>query len=438
MSIHEPDHPNLPFVVDSNGIPRYLGHHPQPRMMSMYSPMFAADDLIPESQWEEFEDPLPPGFKIKDQDGKGACFPAGTRIRMADDSERRIEDVQPFERVVTAEGNIGCVIRTMQRFESDAVYHIKFKPLSSPWETYSSLGFSALLTRLQCKSLPGLRATAEHPILTKRGYVRADELRSDDYVAHPRGNLEEGPSHHKIHWWPIESVIRKDFQGVVYNLEVGGDHSYVAEGVGVHNCNGHAAATSLELARYVEGLDYVELSAWFIYSILCNGIDMGSSIGSALQLIQDQGCCPDTEVPYATINPRKLSAQAHTDAARFKATIAGALTSPEAVMTAVQRRIPINASICVGARFNNVDSNGIAPEGWGWDNHAIAHWGGAKKVNGVWYVKFINSWTAQWGINGCAWRRLDTCRGGSFEAYGVLAVMFDPEAQNNPPIIKVA
>ena len=275
MSIHEPDHPNLPFVVDSNGIPRYLGHHPQPRMMSMYSPMFGTDDLIPESKWEEFEDPLPPGFTIKDQDGKGAC-------------------------------------------------------------------------------------------------------------------------------------------------------------------NGHAAATSLELARYVEGLDYVELSAWFIYSILCNGIDMGSSIGSALQLIQDQGCCPDTEVPYATINPRKLSDQAHTDAARFKATIAGALTSPEAVMTAVQRRIPINASICVGARFNNVDSNGIAPEGWGWDNHAIAHWGGAKKVNGVWYVKFINSWTAQWGINGCAWRRLDTCRGGSFEAYGVLAVMFDPEAQNNPPIIKVA
>jgi hypothetical protein len=43
-------------------------------------------------------------------------------------------------------------------------------------------------------------------------------------------------------------------------------------------CNGHAAASSLEDARYIAGMGYLPLSAWLVYAKLCNGIDRGSSI----------------------------------------------------------------------------------------------------------------------------------------------------------------
>jgi hypothetical protein len=50
------------------------------------------------------------------------------------------------------------------------------------------------------------------------------------------------------------------------------------------------------------------LSAWYVYAILCNGVDRGASIGEALNLVTARGTCLDASVPHGTINPRKLSA----------------------------------------------------------------------------------------------------------------------------------
>ena len=202
-------------------------------------------------------------------------------------------------------------------------------------------------------------------------------------------------------------------------------------------CNGHAADLSLELARYVAGYSFVRLSAWYVYAILCNGVDRGSSIGDALTLIQNDGCAPFDLVPYGTINPRKLSPEAHGAAGRFKAVIAGMLDSREAIATAVQRRVPINGSICVGMGFGP-DASGTVAEGIGWDNHAICHWGGMRKFKGCWQVKWQNSWTPQWGVGGMAWRWLDGCIGRSSEFYGVRAVAPDPLAKDDAPPAKVA
>ncbi len=96
------------------------------------------------------------------QGARGSCFPKGTLIRMADGSERRIEDVRCQDRVLTAEGNIGTVYRTMVRQEKDSV------------------------VRLQIWGHNHLRLTAEHPILTRRGYVAAGDLVPGDWVAMPR------------------------------------------------------------------------------------------------------------------------------------------------------------------------------------------------------------------------------------------------------------
>jgi len=40
------------------------------------------------------------------------------------------------------------------------------------------------------------------------------------------------------HWRKVEQITPVDYEGYVFNLEVEGDHSYIADGVGVHNCVG--------------------------------------------------------------------------------------------------------------------------------------------------------------------------------------------------------
>lgn len=97
-----------------------------------------------------------------DQGPDGACFPAGTLVRMIDGSHKPIDKIDLHDVVVTAEGNAGPVVQTMTRQAEG-------------------------LVRVKLRGNNALSCTAEHPILTKRGYVPAAELNPDDYVAQTRG-----------------------------------------------------------------------------------------------------------------------------------------------------------------------------------------------------------------------------------------------------------
>jgi hypothetical protein len=94
-----------------------------------------------------------------DQGSEGACLKPGTLIRMADGSHKPIDEVRLLDRVVTAEGRQGAVLATFVRFNADGMVKV---------------------------ALTGhrhLALTGNHPLLTSRGYVRADELRLGDEVA---------------------------------------------------------------------------------------------------------------------------------------------------------------------------------------------------------------------------------------------------------------
>lgn len=202
-------------------------------------------------------------------------------------------------------------------------------------------------------------------------------------------------------------------------------------------CNGHAAATGAEMIRYVAGMPYIPLSAWYVYSILCNGIDRGSQILDALELLESKGVAPESDVQYGIINPRKLTAAAHTDAARFKVEIGSRMTTAAEIVSAVLRREPINLAVCVGAGFNNLSSEGIVPLGRGFCNHAIAVGFGLKKSkSGVWLVKMINSWTTSWGQGGFGWLEVErVVRASAFEAYHLRAIADDTADNTGPPIL---
>lgn len=105
-----------------------------------------------------------------DQGQEGACFPAGTFIRMADGSHKKIEDVRTLDEVVTAEGRTGRVLQTMVRRGSELV-HINLRG-----------------------HLRAFASTPEHPVLVQRNigsrrkkteatlYLPADEIKVGDRV----------------------------------------------------------------------------------------------------------------------------------------------------------------------------------------------------------------------------------------------------------------
>src|SRR5262249_60509000 len=47
-------------------------------------------------------------------------------------------------------------------------------------------------------------------------------------------------------WRKVRAIEYESFAGHVYNLSVSGDESYVAEGIGVHNCTANAIAGAIE------------------------------------------------------------------------------------------------------------------------------------------------------------------------------------------------
>lgn len=144
----------------------------------------------------------------------GSCFPAGTLIRMADGSEKRIEDVRCLDEVLSAEGNARIVLSTMVR------------------------QYSGELTSITTVDGNSVQATPEHPIRTPDGYKPIAELKNGDAVAIANSMA--------IEWSLLSLTGGQSFSGWVYNLHVADDESYVANGIGVHNCVGFGTHTAAD------------------------------------------------------------------------------------------------------------------------------------------------------------------------------------------------
>jgi hypothetical protein len=202
-------------------------------------------------------------------------------------------------------------------------------------------------------------------------------------------------------------------------------------------CNGHAAALGAEVIRWTSGAPHVPLSAWYVYSILCGGIDRGSAILDALDLLQSKGDAPESEVQYGLINPNRLTAQAHTAAAHYKMEIGSRISTPQEIGSAIQRRQVINLAVCVGNSFNNLNGDGVPGLGRGFCNHAVFVGGGMKRdKGGKWLGKMANSWTTAWGLNGFCWLPIDYVPTASaFEAYTLRAPFDDTADITDPPVL---
>ena len=146
------------------------------------------------------------------------CFLPDTKVTMADGSLKNIQEVQIGEKVVGRNGEISPVL---------GIHRPSVKESAGGNKVYAFNGGRFFVT-------------AEHPFLTTEGWKAIDPVISKE--KHPEissiAHLKVGDTlitdHGKV---VINSITSKevDPDTTVYNLILGGDHTYIADGYVVHN-----------------------------------------------------------------------------------------------------------------------------------------------------------------------------------------------------------
>ena len=163
--------------------------------------------------------------------GENYCFVKGTRVLMADGTYKPIEEVKVGDRVINAKGDEDTVVKTFQH-----LYTGKLVELQSE---------SILSQKLIC--------TANHPVFfCKRGtaprIIPAEDLNpARDFLIRPQAGEPYG------FVFRFTKAITSAAGIAVYNLEVENDHSYIAEGVAVHNCE-HLQVPSMSKGKILDAI----------------------------------------------------------------------------------------------------------------------------------------------------------------------------------------
>jgi hypothetical protein len=305
--------------------------------------------VIPRQEADQFvgKVTLQPFAGILNQGRVGSCFPAGTSIRMADGSEKPIEDVRVSESVLTAEGRVGTVTDTMVRPYTGKLIKII---MGNDWY---------------------VRCTPEHPILTNTGYLEAQYLRSYHKVALPGLGYEPG-------WFSPLAFMHDDFVGDVFNIEVEGDHSYVAEGIGVHNCASEASSGALITTRVAAGLPHITVNPYFVYHHVSGGRDQGSTIGDNLRFLREKGVVPESVYPRSRGWQARPPAEAYDAALGLRILEYYDIRTLDEVITALVKGFPVvyGANGHAVYKCAHVPNTGLDVNSWGtqWKNGGFGVW----------------------------------------------------------------
>ena len=351
---------------------------------------------------------------VQDQGQCGSCFPKGAKVSIGSGLVKNIEDIVIGDVVVSAEGNRRAVTNT-----------------------YKQLVNERLMT-LQTEGGFKVTGTDRHPILTKRGYICLHTLNNADEVAtFGNGSLV---------WRKIVGIVRGPtaFEGEVYDLRVAEDASYVANGIGVHNCWDFSGTDICTSAMYKAGILKNDGTP---QNYLCQQYTLDCG--------KNGGCDGDDNVtvtawakltglptqaaygPYTASSGRCKSTTAMT---LYKLADSGFCTTTDQQGVAATQDIK-NAMVAYGPIGSGVDAsrfdsytNGVL-SGTG---HSIDHdivlvgWDDTKGKAGAWLLR--NSWNTSWGIQGYMWIEYGAYDVGT-EAIWAVATPVTPPTPPTPILI---
>ena len=180
--------------------------------------------------------------------GEGSCCVSGTKITTSA-GIKDIETIVDNERVLTHKGKFEPVINTMSRWVDEDVYsiHTTMNGLTPVILTREHPVF--ILPRKEV--LKSGKKVLEKFNLHNCKWVKDEEECSSDYVVHPlnfsdhtNGSANKGLRYINTTnsvkkgnylFLPIKKIVKHRYTGMVYNLEVEHDNSYVTDFI-VHNC----------------------------------------------------------------------------------------------------------------------------------------------------------------------------------------------------------
>ena len=248
-----------------------------------------------------------------------------------------------------------------------------------------------------------------------------------DQIGEQSPRFEETDS---LVWRRVHKIDRESHSGWVYNIEVADDHSYVAEGIGVHNCNASATVGGIHNVRDMAGHKHVVLSDCYLYMNINGGRDNGSMLADGFRFAEG-GIAPRSftyngktyNIPHNVYQKRQVSAELlkAADVVAKEYTTWEAYRLPVGDYATFKRylasALALDYQVVFAWHVNNASMrlrNGYVAVGNGPGNHATL-WHSAKYVGGsdVIHPDMQNSWgggnpdpaygppnTAGWGEGG--------------------------------------
>jgi intein/homing endonuclease len=109
----------------------------------------------------------------------------------------------------------------------------------------------------------------------------------------PDGNYRRSQDENHC-WRKVRLLTREGYNGPVYNLHVHGDESYIADGLGVHNCVANACAQSHEIMQAAQfgKANVTALSAISLYKRIGRSPGSGAMVSDGLKESKDRGILP--------------------------------------------------------------------------------------------------------------------------------------------------
>lgn len=272
-----------------------------------------------------------------------------------------------------------------------------------------------------CVSLgfkPGRGIVSRRPHQNYNSYITylysvdADRIHARGNVAAPgrARNLKESNSGQAR---KIKSITHEEVGLLrVYDFTVAEDHSFVANGIVVHNCQGHSLSTNKELCSKIATGDYTQLSRMYAYIETQRidgliGYDRGSTVWGGVQLAEGKGLCEETFWAYTgkySTQPTsgKTLAECYSNAANHKLKKHVKMTSYEDVAKFIGLGI---GGIHWGIGWNSSCEAKVCERyhsSWGGGGHSIPTLFFSPRVNakGEKYIWMNNSWGSSWCNNG--------------------------------------